>query len=292
MPRILLLRSFVQLLAAGIAGTLYAGCTAASADDDTVPQLNAAARAEPVRELAIAAAEYAYRAPDTIPSGLVRLRLVNQGGELHHMQVIRLAPGYRAMDLIGAMPRAPLANEWATPVGGPGAIPPGGSSNATLDLVPGEYALICFIPADDHVAHFRKGMLRSLVVPAGAPERPEPAADTRLVLGDLGFTIGQALHAGRQVVRVENAARAPHEVLVAKLERGARVDDALAWVHRPRGPRPFVPVGGVAMLATGQSNLTTLDLTPGDYAVFSLALDSESGVPRFDRAAMKAVRVE
>ena len=42
---------------------------------------------------------------------------------------------------------------------------PGGRGWTTLDLQPGEYALICFVPDPaDGVPHVAKGMLRTFVV--------------------------------------------------------------------------------------------------------------------------------
>src|SRR5947207_7743986 len=55
----------------------------------------------------ITATDYAFGVPDTIPAGLTTFRLVNQGKELHHANLVRLGEGKTMVDfqagLAGAM---------------------------------------------------------------------------------------------------------------------------------------------------------------------------------------------
>jgi hypothetical protein len=51
----------------------------------------------------ITARDFAFDAPDTLTAGLTTIRLVNQGPDLHHVQLIRLEGGHRLADMQKAM---------------------------------------------------------------------------------------------------------------------------------------------------------------------------------------------
>jgi uncharacterized cupredoxin-like copper-binding protein len=265
---------FLRSLAAlTLAASGAAACTSESADARTTPATDHA-NGSP-RELAITANEYAFLAPDTVPAGLTRVRLTNPGKEMHHMQIVRVAEGRTLKDLLQAIAAGSLAIPWSTPVGGPSVVLPGRSIEATLELQPGTYALLCFMP----VGHLAKGMSRVLVVtPSSEPaapmsQWPMPRADATLELSDYAFTLSAPLRAGRQTVRVENSAAQWHEVLVVRLAPGAKPEDVFDWLRGPEGPPPFEPAGGTMALAKGKVNLITLDLTPGNYALLCFVPD-------------------
>src|SRR5512147_685561 len=65
----------------------------------------------------IVAADYRYQLPADVPSGAIRLQLVNQGHELHHAQLVRLTGGKTLADLAHLSPDAPPP-DWVIPVGG------------------------------------------------------------------------------------------------------------------------------------------------------------------------------
>jgi hypothetical protein len=71
-------------------------------------------------------------------------------------QIVGAPPG-------SAPPPGPPPFEWA---GGYQVIMPGATGWATLDLTPGEYALVCFIPspANQGKRHFALGMFRPFSV--------------------------------------------------------------------------------------------------------------------------------
>src|SRR5947208_15560245 len=48
--------------------------------------------------ITITATDYAFGVPDTIPAGLTTFRLVNQGKELHHANLVRLGAGKTVAD--------------------------------------------------------------------------------------------------------------------------------------------------------------------------------------------------
>lgn len=100
-----------------------------------------------ISELLVTAADFSFRAPDTVAAGLTRVRLVNEGPDMHHVQLLRIAPGHPfpelAQSAAGGHPMPP----WVTPVGGPNHPPRDGMSQVILHLAAGQYAMICFIPS-------------------------------------------------------------------------------------------------------------------------------------------------
>jgi hypothetical protein len=56
-------------------------------------ELPARDRSNPIHEITITSVDFSFVAPDTVPAGLIRIRLSNNGQEHHHAQIARLHPG-------------------------------------------------------------------------------------------------------------------------------------------------------------------------------------------------------
>jgi hypothetical protein len=244
----------------------------------------------------IVAKDYSYDAPDQIPAGLTTLHLMNQGKEIHQAQLLKLTGGKTYADFAAAMktmkPDAPPL-PWVVPLGGPNAAPPGGTAEATSTLEPGNYALVCFIPAADGVPHVMKGMSRGLVVTAATGAvAAEPAATTDLTLSDYKFTFSSPLKSGQNVIKVENVADQPHEVVVFKLLPGKTMKDFEAWLPvMEKAPPPVAAIGGIVGQVKGQHAFFTANLDPGDYVLICYLPDAKDGKPHFMHGMMQAVKI-
>ena len=130
-------------------------------------------RAAKIPVVTVHAKDFAFVAPKSIPAGMTSFKLVNDGKNLHHMQIIKLEEGKTFADLQAAMKvQGAPPPKWLVPVGGPNAAVPGGSVEATLNLEAGNYVIMCFIPsAGDPTPHFMKGMIQPLTVSAAALSR-------------------------------------------------------------------------------------------------------------------------
>lgn len=97
-------------------------------------------------ELSVTAIDYAFvDAPTTVATGTVALGFSNNGTEAHEIAIARINDGVTAsFDEILALPEEE-AGGLVTFVGGDFAMP-GGESTAFVDLEPGAYAFICFVP--------------------------------------------------------------------------------------------------------------------------------------------------
>ncbi len=240
----------------------------------------------------VTAREFAFAAPATIPAGLTTVRLVNQGQEMHHVQLVKLEDGHTVAELLElAKSQGEPIPAWARFVGGPNVHAPGAHSETTSVLEAGEYALVCFIPSADGVPHIAKGMVKPLTVTPASNVAQAPAADVRMVLRDYAFDIAPEITAGRHTIEVENAAAQPHEAFVARLAPGKTPQDLLAWIERQQGPPPALPLGGTSFLSQGESNQITADFEPGEYVLLCFVPDAGDGRPHVAHGMVKQFTV-
>ena len=235
--------------------------------------------------------EYAFTGPDTVAAGLVTVRLVNTGKEPHQLALIRIDSGKGMVDIMGAM-KGTAIPAWMTFVGGPNAVAPGDSSNATQALTAGQYLLLCFLPAPDGVMHLAKGMMRMIAVKGTAPAATDPAADMTLTLSDYDFTPGKPLTAGAHTIRVDNAGPQLHEVMIFRYLPGKSMRDFQTWTRRGmQGPPPARPVGGIVGLTKGQHASFTVTLAAGEYLLGCFVPDEKDGKPHFAHGMVKEFTV-
>jgi hypothetical protein len=245
-------------------------------------------RRDGVRVVTVTANDYAFTAPDSIPAGFTEIRLLNRGSEMHHVMLIRLDGGKTMSDLFGAMkPEGPLPS-WAREVGGPNTPGPGGESTAILRLAAGRYAMICVIPSPDGKPHVMKGMAKEVVVTPSVPNATTAniRVSSTMTLVDYGFQMSQPLQAGKQTIRVKNAAAQSHEVVFLKLAPGKKPSDVLAWMEKMEGPPPGAPIGGTTPMAKGEENIITLELAPGEYGLICFVPDAKDGKPHVAHGMM------
>jgi hypothetical protein len=286
-----------------LAAVTLAACTARSDDQaarsdsvgDTTTQASAgAASGAAPRVVTVVATDYAFEAPAEIPAGLTTFELRNQGRTLHHAQLVKLDSGKTAQDYVKALkPNAPPP-AWSVAFGGPNAPNPGATANATVNLEPGNYALICFVDTPDHVPHFIKGMVRDLKVTpaaAGAPAPVAPTADVTLTMNDYDFGLPQSIAPGRHTIRVTNAGPQVHEIELVRLAPGKTMQDFLKWGATFQGPPPGDAIGGIAFLENGRDAYFTVDLTPGNYLAICFVPDAKDGRPHFVHGMIKEFRV-
>ena len=220
-----------------------------------------------------------FEMPDSVAAGATTINLVNEGPDLHHVQLIRLEEGKTLGDLMEAMTTSHTFPPWAVEVGGPNTPVPGGTTAATLDLEAGNYVVICVIPAKDGVLHFMKGMVRTFKVYGSQKAAPLPKSDVVLTLRDYTFEFDKPIKAGKQTIRVENAAQQSHEAVLVQLAPGKTPHDVVNWIMKPEGPPPGKPIGGTTGLTQGEVNLITYDFTPGKYGLICFLPDAKDGKP-------------
>lgn len=224
--------------------------------------------------------EYQFDAPQSVAAGPTTIRLVNEGKEVHHVSLVRLEEGKTLKDLMAAVAAGAPPPAWAVDVGGPSAAMPGATIEASMELKPGHYAVLCFVPAADGMPHVMKGMVRELTVgEPTATARALAPADIVMTLDDYSFTTDKPITAGPHSIRVENKAAQSHEMVLVKLEPGKTAEDFARFAEKPAGPPPGVLLDGVAALARGEVNEVTVDFQPGEYALLCFVPDAKDGKP-------------
>jgi hypothetical protein len=251
------------------------------------PAEQAAAAPPPAPNMVhVTATDYAFQAPDTLPSGVTTFHLMNEGKEPHHVVLLKLPfADLQKVNLAGPPPPDLVV------LGGPNAAPPGGTAEATVDLIPGSYTMVCLIPGADGKPHMMRGMARPLVVTQGSSTAAMPVADITVKLTDYAFEVTGPLTAGRHVVRVEDAGPQMHELVFVKLEPGKTVQQMVAWLEKPEGPPPGSLVNGAAPMTVGVVNTTTVDLSAGDYGLICFVSDSKDRKPHFAHGMIKQITV-
>jgi uncharacterized cupredoxin-like copper-binding protein len=291
-----------RLAAAGTFVFIIAACTpkekAAVAKPDsttaaTVATAATTASAPAPNVVTIHAKDFSYTdAPAEIPAGLTTFHLINDGPDLHHLSIVRLDSGKTIQNLEAALALPAAPPMWAVPVGGPNAPDPSKESNATLNLTPGNYAMVCFVDVPGGVPHFAKGMIKAFTVgaaPTGAPAAA-PVADVNIKLVDYAFDLSTPLTAGTHTFQVTNSGSQPHEVELVRLAPGKTVEQLLGWMNKPAGPPPASAIGGVAGFI-GDTNYFTADITPGQYALICFLPDAKDGKPHFMHGMTKTITV-
>lgn len=117
-------------------------------------------------------ADFAFVDMPALGSGEVVIEVTNSGQEPHEMVVLRLEGA--SLDEVLPMLAGPPPSEGGPPpgpppfrfMGGVQAIMPGARAWATLDLPPGDYALVCFIPSPANAGqpHVALGMARPFTI--------------------------------------------------------------------------------------------------------------------------------
>ena len=242
----------------------------------------------------VTASEYAFQMPDTMTAGPTTFTLANTGTELHHLQIIRLEEGKTAADLAALQPGTPAP--WMVLVGGPNPAPGGREIVATVDLAPGNYVAICFIPSPppgDLKPHFMKGMIRPFTVVPATDTRAMPEAHFTITLKDYDYGFSAPIPAGEHEIKVVNAGPQDHEVAIMKLEPGKKPQDVVDWFFSgSKDPPPADPVGGTAALSPGKEAIIRVNLTPGEYALYCFVEDVKDKKMHLEHGMMKQITVQ
>lgn len=267
------------------AGKVAAGSTVVAAAVAAAPQI-----------ITITARDFAYDAPDTVSAGMVTIKLVNQGPDLHHVQLLHLTDGKTAADFEAGLkvmkPGSPPP-PWAHEVAGPNTPVPGGEQSIMEQLEPGNYVMVCFIPGADGVPHVMKGMIRPLtVIPATTAAALAPTADVSVMMTDYAWKITPEITAGKHIIKIENAAQQSHEMVIAMLAPGKTPADLAKWIEKQVGPPPGKPIGGISGMGKGAVVYLPVDLESGEYGILCFLPDAKDGKPHVAHGMLQQISVK
>ena len=256
--------------------------------------LGAASPAPKGRLVNIVARDFALELPASIPAGLTVFQLKNLGQWGHHVTIVRLDSGHTAADAFREIMKDGhgLRPGWLHPVGGPQHAPPGGSSDATVRLEPGNYLAFCEMPGPDATSHYMRGMAKAFVVTGPAEPGRAAQGDDTLSLSEYAFTFAHPLTAGVHLIAVMNKGTQPHMVVMNRLPPGVTIDEFLAWTRDPRGKQPpAINAGGVTEIPPGATVVFGQQFLPGRYALLCFSTDVKDAKPHFMHGMSKLVTV-
>lgn len=292
------------LLAVAVIAACQAGDTSRDTSADGAPADAQAGRGSDVGVVDVVARDFAFEAPDSIPSGWTSFRFTNHGAQTHFFVLDHLPDGKTLDDFVAAVAE-PFDSAWTglkngtldkagvgpllgrmlpgwfanvEQTGGVGLVAPGHSGRATVRLEPGTYIMECYAKTPDGVFHTALGMARQLTVTSARSVTGPPTADLEITFADGGMTAPSRVTPGRHTIAVHYRQAADgllaNDVHVAKLPDGVAAEAVVPWmdwmnVEGLQAPAPATFLGGVQEVPVGGTAYFTVELSPGRHAWIS-----------------------
>ena len=233
-------------------------------------------------EVTISGTEFAFEVTDgKLTPGTNAITFENDGQQEYHLQLVQLLEGKTFDDALQSLAVEGPPPPWVRPAGGVAALSPGASATIVDSFPAGNYVLICFISDEaDGVPHVAKGMTLGITVEGEENEADLPEPDIEISGSDYALGVPTTVEAGEVAIRFRNAGSEPHEMAIVQLPEGVTVEQLLALfggeASEPEGPLPWM--GGVGSIMPGASQVATLNLEKGSYALICFVPNAQ-GVP-------------
>lgn len=261
-------------------GALVAALGACGDDDDTedagtaTTTTTAAGGESSENELTLEMVDYGYKVDGAVKSGLVTISSTNTGAEWHMAGFGKLKAGATVEQLTAALQAGGEGGEEEDPtaefieeeLGSPGHIlQPGSSQSLTVDLTPGNYVMLCFLPTEgEGTPHFAKGMVGGFTVEAGDAGVEEPEAEATVTLADEAEPVGvpSELKSGEHTFAVTSTGTSGKDFIVGQVNEGkpfGAFDDYFTSLFEQEGGPPK----GAAAQAPGRIHASTFEIEPG-----------------------------
>ena len=139
-------------------GMVYPFVVVAAADSSK-PMASA-----PDADVVIKLADYSFTPSTPLTPGRHVIRVENDGTQWHEMVFVKLEPGKTLEDLAKWVEK-PEGPPPGGPVDGVAPVSPGESNTVTVNLTPGDYGFLCFLPdMKDGKPHLMHGMVQQFSV--------------------------------------------------------------------------------------------------------------------------------
>ncbi len=122
-------------------------------------------RTMPKTDLSLTLSNYKFAFSKPLTAGKHAIRVINHGNQPHEAVMFRLQPGKTGEDIAKWVSTGMQGPPPAAPVAGISAEAPNHENTLLLDVKPGDYALLCFMPdAKDGKPHVAHGMIYNFKV--------------------------------------------------------------------------------------------------------------------------------
>lgn len=247
----------------------------------------------------IVVGDSALSIPDILPSGRVRLRLVDRSGRVQRVVLTRLRPGQSASAFLKGAQRWLAGGSfglWGVDPGTPGMVAPGDSTEVVVRLDPGHYVMAPWFSragGSVRIGMATRATFQVLAPPAGIPEAAAPRADLSVRITDNAYQVSGPLTPGHHVVKVANYGLHEHDFELVRLLQGHTAAEARKWLAAGRrGPAPVEFVGGLVAVSPGYTGYVDVTLEPGHYLAVCLVPAGADREPRVGRGMLASLRVE
>jgi hypothetical protein len=131
----------------------------------TVTPSTTAAAPDPTSDVTVTMSSYKWDFSTPLTSGKHTLKIVTAPGQPHEFTVFQLMPGKTAADVAKFFDGGMKGQPPAMPVGGVAGLSAGLTTYYDVDLKPGDYAIICFLPdGKDGKPHYLHGMTQTIKI--------------------------------------------------------------------------------------------------------------------------------
>ncbi|MFN0181016.1 MAG: hypothetical protein ACKVZ0_19595 [Gemmatimonadales bacterium] len=121
--------------------------------------------AAPSSDIEVRLSDFSFEFSKELVAGKHTFRVETAPGQAHEVVIARLLPGKKAEDLLAWVENMAGPPPIEGVVGGTTALAAGTTNVFQAELVPGDYAVICFIPdVKDGKAHAHHGMMKTVKI--------------------------------------------------------------------------------------------------------------------------------
>jgi hypothetical protein len=263
----------------------------------------------------VIARDFNFEVVDEIPSGWTTFQFKNLGHaehffllnllpdtisfETYHNEVTRpfdvvfdsLKAGKSKAEAIGML--IEMIPGWyftsVKSMGGIGIIDAGKTAQVTLKLVPGTYAMECYIK-EQGVFHTALGMIRSITVREDVSQLEPPKADIDITLTNYKIETKGEVKKGNHTIAVHFKEHPEvglgNDVHLIRMNDTTDIDEVILWldwmnIKGLESPAPVEFLGGVQEMPVGYTAYFTADLIPDNYAWISESSAAKGMVKMF-----------
>jgi hypothetical protein len=231
--------------------------------------------------------------PQSAEAGLAEITFENKSKGSGDLQLIRAEAGHSAEEVVKALGNAmsgkPLP-PWFFAGGGIGTIGPGATRTVTQVLEPGTYYAF-----DTEGAQGPPDPKSVPAIEVSGEESDDEVSDGEATVSafEYGFD-AEELPSGRTEIAFENTGAQPHHLIASPLLGQSTAEDVETFFKTEKGRPPLSEKGtqSTAVIEGGESQLVTIDLKPGRYALYCFITDREGGKPHALKGMVDEVEVK
>ncbi len=174
-------------------------------------------------------------------------------------------------------------------MGGTGIIDAGKSAQVTLKLVPGTYAMECYIK-EQGVFHTALGMIRPITVREEVSDLEPPKADMDITLTNYNIETKGEVKPGLNTISVHFKEHPElgmgNDVHLIRMNDTTDIDEVIFWldwmnIKGLESPAPVEFLGGTQEMPVGYTSYFTVELEPSNYAWISESSAAKGMVKMF-----------